>query len=304
MTDWQLKTPVALIIFNRPETTARVFNAIRQARPPTLLIIADGPRQKWPGDSELCRQTREVVAKVDWPCELLFNFAEENMGCMRRVSSGLNWVFDIVEEAIVLEDDCLPHPTFFRFCQELLERYRHDQRIAQISGVNFQISQRFPSYSYYFSRYNHVWGWASWRRAWQSNDNEMTLWPEFRDCNWLYSFLGARKEAAYWEKLLTMVYEGEIDSWACRWTLSCWKENMLTILPSKNLVSNIGFGPDATHTNVESEFSNLPSHEMVFPLQHPTIILPDKKADAYTASRMFRERGVIARLVHLIPGCK
>jgi hypothetical protein len=302
MNNWQLKTPVAFFIFNRPETTELVFSAIRQAQPSQLLVVADGPRSDRPGEDILCQRTRELVVKVDWPCELLLNFADENMGCMRRVSSGLDWVFNVVEEAIILEDDCLPHLHFFRFCEELLGRFRHDQRIAQISGVNFQRCLNKTGYSYYFSRYNHVWGWASWRRAWKSNDNEMTFWPEFCDGNWLQSFLGNKNEAAYWNKVLGMVYDGSIDSWACRWTLSCWREGMLTILPSVNLVSNIGFGPSATHTTTICEFSNIPVQEMSFPLKHPNIMLTDKKADEHTARKMFGDKGFFTKLLQLIFG--
>lgn len=303
MNDWRVKTAVAMFIFNRPNTSVRVFEAIRQARPSRLLIVADGPRLNRNGEVELCRQTRKIFENIDWPCEVLTNYSQENLGCMRRVSSGLDWVFDTVEEAIILEDDCLPHPTFFRFCDELIERFRDDHRIAQISGANFQRNRNYGGYSYYFSRYNHVWGWASWRRAWKSNDNEMTLWPEFRDGNWLYNFLGSRNEAAYWEKVLNMVYKGQIDTWDCRWTLSCWRENRLTVLPSANLVSNIGFGPDATHTTVECEFANIPVRKMEFPLKHPVIILPDKKADEFTARIMFREQGFFAKFLRLVAGC-
>ncbi|HAX96826.1 MAG TPA: hemolytic protein HlpA-like protein [Prolixibacteraceae bacterium] len=301
--DWHLKTAVALFVFNRPETSELVFSAVRQAQPPQLFVVADGPRRSRPGEEILCQQTRDLLQKVDWPCELRLNFADENMGCMRRVSSGLDWVFSIVEEAIILEDDCLPHPDFFRFTEELLGRFRDDQRIAHIGGVNFQRGQNRSKYSYYFSRYNHCWGWASWRRAWKSNDNEMTFWPEFRDGNWLESFLGSESEAAYWQKILDMVYDGRIDSWACRWTLSCWREGMISILPSVNLVSNVGFGPTATHTSTTNEFSNIPVQEISFPLKHPVVRLPDKNADEYTARRMFREKSYFEKLIRLLFGC-
>src|SRR5665648_587346 len=168
MSNFQLKTPVAFIIFNRPETTRRVFAEIAKARPTKLLVIADGPRATHPDDAEKCAVVRAIIDGVDWDCEVLKNYSDVNLGCKRRVSSGLDWVFDTVEEAIILEDDCLPHPTFFRFCEEMLAKYRDDKRIAMISGDNFQFGKKRTEYSYYFSRYTHIWGWASWRRAWDN----------------------------------------------------------------------------------------------------------------------------------------
>ena len=174
MAGWEFRTPVAMLIFNRPETTARVFERVREARPPKLLVVADGPRADRPGEAGRCREARAVVEAVDWPCELMTDYSEANLGCGERISSGLDWVFDSVEEAIVLEDDCLPHPSFFRFCEELLKRYRAEERVMHVSGDNFQsagraggavgrllrLAGRSWSPSYYFSRYAHVWGWA------------------------------------------------------------------------------------------------------------------------------------------------
>src|SRR5262245_27851901 len=134
----QINTPLAFLVFRRPQTTARVWEAIRQARPKTLLIVADGPRATHTGETELCAQVRAICDRVDWPCEVLRNYAETNLGCRQRVSSGLDWVFQTVEEAIILEDDCLPHPTLFSYCQELLERYRYDERVMLISGANVE----------------------------------------------------------------------------------------------------------------------------------------------------------------------
>src|SRR5512139_3287315 len=176
MSDWQLKTPVAFIIFNRPDTAERVFAEIAKARPPKLLVVADGPRANRSGEAEKCAATRAIIDRVDWDCEVLTNFSDTNLGCKNRVSSGIDWVFEQVPEAIILEDDCLPHPTFFRFCEELLERYRDDERIGMISGDNFQLGQKRTDASYYFSRYNHIWGWASWRRAWRHYDREASAW--------------------------------------------------------------------------------------------------------------------------------
>src|SRR5712691_1210425 len=187
-----LRTPVVLIVFNRPEITAQSFAAIRAARPTQLFIIADGPRPNVSGDEEKCAATRAVVEKVDWPCQILRKFAESNLGLRRNVSEGLDWVFRQTEEAIILEDDCLPDPTFFPFCDAMLERYRDDGRIGMISGTNPSAHLAPPDgESYFFSRYYYIWGWATWRRAWQLYDREMTAWPAMRRSGWLKAKVGS-----------------------------------------------------------------------------------------------------------------
>jgi hypothetical protein len=288
MTDFQLTTPVAFLIFNRPDTTARVFEAIRQAKPPQLLVVADGPRPDRADDIEKCKAARAIIEGVDWDCEVLTNYSDLNLGCKNRVSSGLDWVFDTVEQAIILEDDCLPHPSFFRFCQDLLDYYRNDQRIMAISGDNFQFGRKRTGYSYYFSCYNHIWGWASWRRAWQYYDVKMKLWQEIRDGNWLESILGKTQAVKYWRKIFQTYYDGKIDTWDYPWTFACWIQNGLTILPNVNLVSNIGFGEDATHTSSsKSRLANLGVQEMNFPLKCPPFLIRNEGADNYTQKNIF-----------------
>jgi len=291
-----VQTPVALIIFNRPDTTAKVFAEIRRARPSKLFVIADAPRANRPSDVEKCVAARSIVESVDWKCEVLTNYAEQNLGCQKRISSGLNWVFSQSEQAIVLEDDCVPHLSFFRFCEELLSRYQDDQRVMHIAGTNYQFGQqRFP-YSYYFSRYNHCTGWATWRRAWEHFDLDMKLWPEFRDRGLLSDLFSDARAEAYWRRSFQLVYEKRIDSWAYCWTLACWARSGLTILPNVNLICNIGFDADGSHTkNRRSRFGNIPLEEMTFPLQHPPFVIRDDKADRYTQNNNFK-RSLIARI--------
>jgi hypothetical protein len=288
MADFQLTTPVAFLIFNRPDTTARVFEAIRQAKPPKLLVVADGPRPDRPDDVEKCKAARAIIDKVDWDCAVLKNYSEVNLGCGKRPATGITWVFEQVEEAIIFEDDCLPHPTFFRFCEELLNYYRHDERIMVISGNNFQFGRSRTNYSYYFSRYNHIWGWASWRRAWKYFDYDLKLWPKIKNENWLTSILEDKTAVKYWTKNFQRTYEGEPTVWDYRWTFACWIQNGLTILPSVNLVSNIGFGEGATHTSSsKSKVANLPVEEMIFPLKHPPFLLRHVEADDFTHNNIF-----------------
>ncbi len=288
-----MKTPVVFLVFNRPDTTQRVFETIRQARPPKLLVVADGPRPDHPDDPEKCAAVRAIIDTVDWDCEVLKNYSETNLGCKTRVSSGLDWVFEEVAEAIILEDDCLPDLTFFPFCEELLDRYRDDKRIMVISGDNFQFGRKRTEYSYYFSIYNHCWGWATWRRAWQYYDVEMKLWGEIKNGNWLYDILQDYWAVKYWSQQFEKTYQLKINSWAYRWTLSCWLQSGLTILPNTNLVSNIGFDLESTHTrNKSSLYSNLQTKSLQFPLTHPLFIICDKKADAFTQRKKF---GMLAR---------
>lgn len=282
-----MKTPVAFLIFNRSDTTQKVFEAIRQAKPPRLLVVADGPRPDRPYEVEKCAAARAVIDHVDWDCQVLTNFSDMNLGCRNRVSSGLDWVFDTVEEAIILEDDCLPHPTFFRFCEELLERYRNDERIMAISGDNFQFDRKRTDYSYYFSRYNHCWGWASWRRAWQHNDVEMNHWPDVRDSSLLLNLLSDSRTIDCWHKIFQDVYNGHVNTWCYQWTFACWLQNGLSILPSTNLVANIGFSGEATHTVGKNIFANMPVKAMSFPLQHPQCKVRNHQADAFTQEWMF-----------------
>lgn len=282
MPDWELNKPVAFIIFNRPDTTRKVFEAIRRARPPALLVVADGSRPDRPGEGELCAAARAVIEGVDWPCKVMKNYSDTNLGCKRRVSSGLDWVFDTVEEAIIVEDDCLPHPTFFRFCEELLERYRDDERVAMISGDNFQFGKRRTEYSYYFSIYPHIWGWASWRRTWNLYDVGMHTWPEIRDGGWLADIFSDGGTARYWSDIFERTYQNEIDTWDHQLTFSLCSRRSLIILPNINLVANIGFGAGASHTSGASFVANLPVDPMVFPLRHPPFMARDTVADRFT----------------------
>jgi hypothetical protein len=300
-----IQTPVVFIIFNRPEPTARVFEAIRQARPARLFVAADGPRPDRPGEAERCAATRAIIERVDWDCEVLTRYSEQNLGCKQSVSSGLNWVFDQVETAIILEDDCLPDPSFFRYCQELLHHYRDDTRIMTIAGDNtplgFQQTRQLQA-SYFFSIYPRIWGWATWRRAWQLYDIHMTHWLEVQRDRWLQDILHQEEAIPVWKKTLQANYDGA-DTWACRWLLTQWLQSGLTIIPQYNLISNIGFDLNASNTmDLDNPRANAPRHSLTFPLVHPAFVIADRQADAFTqiqvygAGRLTRVRRKISRL--------
>lgn len=283
----QLDTPVALILFRRPEATAQSFAAIAEARPRRLFLIADGPRPDRPDDGPAVAAARAVVEQISWPCEVTRLYAERNMGLRARVESGLNAVFAAVERAIILEDDCVPDPSFFPYCEELLARYADDPRVMAISGDSFQPRPPTP-FSYYFSRYPHCWGWATWRRAWALYDGAMADWPALRDGLWLRELLGERRAAARWRAVFDQVYAARLDTWALRWIYSCWRQGGLTALPAVNLVTNIGHGPQGTHTTTEDGIlANLPTGSLALPLRHPPAVEQHHAADAYTQRLLF-----------------
>jgi hypothetical protein len=282
-----INAAVALLIFNRPDKIKKILDVLRQVKPEKLLVIADGPRNHNLNDAKKCAETRALIEKIDWDCHILKNYSESNMGCARRVLTGLDWVFEQVEEAIILEDDCIPELSFFRFCNELLERYKDDERIMSISGQNVQFGRNRTQWDYYFSRYNHCWGWATWKRAWQHFDYGMTLWPRVRDSGVLEDILQDPHYAKSWAHTFQLVYENRLDSWAFRWTFACWMQSGLSILPNVNLVSNIGFGDDATHTAEKSIFLGQSTEILRFPLSHPPILVRNSKADDFTQKTLF-----------------
>ena len=286
-----LQTAVLFLVFNRPDTTAQVFEAIRQAKPPRLYVAADGPREGREGEAERVARVREIATAVDWPCQVKTLFREENLGCKYAVSGGITWFFENEEQGIILEDDCLPHPDFFGFCETLLERYASDERVWVITGDNFQIGQKRGEGAYYFSRYNHVWGWASWRRAWQKADMDIKFWPEWKHSAAWQATMPDKVERKYWSKIFDRMYRAEIDTWDYPWTASVWFHGGLTATPNVNLVSNIGFGPDSTHTanpnDPNANRKTMPLEEII----HPSDVKRDKQADLFTFNQHYGGRG-------------
>lgn len=283
-----MNTPVVLLVFNRPDHTEQVFDRIRQAKPSKLFIVADAPRPNRPGEAQRCEAVKAILDRVDWDCTVYKNYAETHLGCKQRISSGLHWVFEQVEDAIILEDDCLPDLSFFSFCESLLDRYRHDSRVMMISGNNFQFDRPRSTYDYYFSRYTLIWGWATWRRAWQKFDGTMQHWKHLRDHHWLDSFLDDARSVRYWTGLFDSVEQGEFDTWDVAWTYSCWTQNGLSIVPSHNLVSNIGFDPFANNTiDISSRFNHTPTQPIQLPLRHPPLMIRNANADRYSQRTQF-----------------
>lgn len=280
--------PVAFIIFNRPDVTLRTFSEIAKIKPAKLLVIGDGPRSSIPEEKKKVLDTRAILAQVDWDCEVLTNFSEENLGCKKRVSSGLDWVFGLVDEAIILEDDCLPAPSFFQFCQEMLDKYRDHAEVGMISGANFQRGIARGDGDYYFSKYAHIWGWATWSNRWRNiYDVDMRVWPTFKSSKDFLEVTSGLSNKRYWERIFEKVYRGQINTWDYQWLFANWLHKRISIIPNANLISNIGFGQGATHTMVENELSNLPAQEISFPLKHPDSVEVNILADQFTEQYYF-----------------
>ena len=281
------RSAVLFLIFNRPDTTTLVFEQIRAARPPRLYVAADAPRPSKPGEKDLCDQTRAIATKVDWPCEVKTLFREKNLGCKEAVAGAVTWFFSNEPEGIVLEDDCLPSPEFFSFCDAMLERYRDDGRVRHITGSNLQHGQKRGDASYYFSRISHVWGWAGWRRVWNDYDKELKnyrprdvekfLKPMFRD----------PLIAQNWGDMAEQIRRHKVNTWDYQLGVINLMKNGVAIIPAKNLISNIGFRADGTHTLDTTNINASLPIEPLGPLTHPTEVAADQDADFYTLNRDF-----------------
>lgn len=291
-----LDTPVLFLIFNRPDTTKKVFDAIRLAAPSKLYIAADGPRETKPSDIENCRETRNILNEINWTCEVHTLFREKNLGCRVAVSSAIDWFFENEEEGIILEDDCLPDQSFFWFCSELLNKYRNNTQIMHIGGSNFQFGRTRGEASYYFSRLAHIWGWASWRRAWKYYDVNMESFPEFLTQNKISTVFANRAVQQEWIKSLTKIYKGA-NTWDYQWAYTIIMNNGYCIIPNENLVSNIGFGAESTThaTDENDKLANIKSLT-ISNLIHPAEIKIDIEADNFTGIEVFSPQPLLTKI--------
>lgn len=297
---YKIKSPVLLMIFNRPDTTELVFEQIRKGKPDRLYIAADGARDNKQGERELCQQTRELF-KIDWECEVKTLFRENNLGCKLAVSGGIKWFFENEEEGIVLEDDCLPNEDFFRFCDSLLEKYRLDSRIRHISGSKLT-SKTFGADTYYFSKLTNVWGWASWRRAWLHYDENLELLDDFINQDLLKYVYTKNTVRKYLINAFTMTRNNYINTWDYQYAfLNIWN-NGLSICPNYNMICNIGFNERGTHTNeVNHKLANLPL-ESIGEIAHPKFFVPLIDADysIFEMDRISLVMKVRKKLKHLV----
>jgi hypothetical protein len=291
-----MNTPLLLIAWRRPHTLRQVIDAIRPLAPTRLFVACDGPNPERPGEAEKVNATRAVIEhEIDWPCQIERLYSDLNQGCRLGVSRAITWFFEQVEEGIILEDDCVPHPDFFPYCTTLLERYRHDMRVWSICGSNFQLGNKRGNASYYFSIHGDSWGWASWRRAWKHYPEAEDQWFSFRDSERFNDVFVIPHEREYWSEILNLLFiEGRPSAWDFQWWLTSWMNNGLHTWPNSSLISNTGFDSEGTHTFDDNDFASLPLEELGN-LRHPEFVVPCRSADEFS---FFYRRGGLAWMKH------
>lgn len=289
MDQFKVQNPILLICFNRPGTTVEVLRAVSEARPNQLYVFCDGPREGNAEDNANVSAVRALFSSIDWDCQLNTLFLDRNLGCGKGVSTAIEWFFDNAERGIILEDDCVPNIDFFKFCDFALEKYNDDDRVFAITGQNFLDAEIGPG-SYYFSRYCHVWGWATWRRAWDHYDYHCSDWPDWKNTPRWKDLWPKRHQRHYWEKIFDLNYRKHFDTWDYAWFWACLKNRAYTVTPNVNLVSNIGFGSNATHTKTfDPRFGNRATSEIEKLVLVDDVEVSDL-ADDHTFERCFQSR--------------
>lgn len=279
--------PVLIVGFNRPECLQEVFERVREIKPRDLFLALDFPRVG-KSDEEGYEKCKHIFEGVNWECNLHRNYAPKNMGCRDRMTSAISWAFESVDRLVILEDDCVPELTFFRFCGELLEKYKDDTRVGMIAGCDehFHVKElELNGESYYFDRFSSIWGWATWKRVWDIHDVNISYWPEFRKrFGLMYGYY--RDKRAVKDRMLytDLLYKKEAGAWAGCWATHLYKENMLCVHPAVNLISNNGCGGSSRSDKKrlhwwQSRGTTLwvrrPTEPMIFPLKHPITFLPN-----------------------------
>ena len=286
-------TPILIIFWRRADAVAKVIESLRPLAPSRLFLACDGPRQGDGDEHSKVQQARSLVDQlIDWPCSIEKRFSELNQGCKYGPANAIGWFFSHVEAGIILEDDCLPHPSFFPYCQSLLSHYRHDTRVWQISGNNFVEEQTPTESSYFFSGYTTTWGWATWRRCWQAYDMDMKLWPQIRGSGQLANAFRNQDELEYWTRIWDKLTEENYPiTWDYQWNFTCFANGGLSAIPRYNLVSNIGFGEGATHClNEDDPRAELKSRDLSG-LTHPLLVLRDWGHDRAIFENVYTNNG-------------
>ncbi len=283
-----METPILFIIFNRQETSLKVFESIKTIKPKSLYIASDGPRNNILNEKEIVLSLRDkIIKKINWECNVSTRFLNTNIGMKKAVPGAIKWLFEKEEKGIILEDDCLPDPSFFIFCEEMLEKYKDNEKIMHISGNFFQ-NKPIGSADYYFSKIPHIWGWATWKRAWEKYDITMTNYSEFLKSKKIENYFKNERCSTAWKHLFDQVYYEKSQTWDFQWTYILFKNDGLAITPNKNLVTNIGFGEMAENCKDEkNKFANLKTEDLLFPLKHSEKIIPDINADIFTTKDHF-----------------
>ncbi|MBB6127041.1 nucleotide-diphospho-sugar transferase [Mucilaginibacter lappiensis] len=291
--------PILLLTFNRLDTTVRVFEKIKQLKPKYLFIASDGPRSDKPGEAQKVEAVKNYIfSQIDWDCEIKTLFRKKNLGCGRAVSEAITWFFESVDKGIILEDDCLPHPDFFTFCKEALDYYDNDARVLSVSGTNLQGGVQRGDGSYYFSNYGGIWGWATWARVWKNYDFEMKNLDSFLETGSLRKIFSDRKQQRFWTEILKRAKH--IDTWDYQWHQMTWTYGGIHIVPNFNLIENIGFSNDGTHTANKpywyDRLTNLNAKVQLKNIVHPEYIGINTKADDFLFEKCYKPISLYTRV--------
>jgi len=284
-----MRLPVLLLTFNRPNETEMMIKKLSFMKPTKLYISQDGPRKNHQLDEDLCSEVKKVFKTINWDCEVFYKINDNNLGCRETVSKAINWFFSNEEKGIILEDDCLPSNSFFLFCEKMLDKYENSTEVYVVSGSNFQNNNKIGNADYYFSKYAHCWGWATWKRAWLCYDNSMKFWEKLKKSKHWKNLHPSSLEKKYWERIFDDVKNNRIDSWAYVWLASIWNSKGVTITPNINLVINIGFNKDATNTLYSSNtnFKKLTFQEFKNKISDPQEIKVNNFADNFVFQNHF-----------------
>lgn len=297
---YQVKSPILFLIFNRPKETQILFDAIKEVKPEKLYIAADGPRNNGKDDTA-CQEVKKIVSLIDWECEVKTLYREKNLGCKVAVSEAITWFFGNEEEGIILEDDCLPSSDFFRFCDELLEKYREDDHVGHICGTNLLDDKRGDG-DYYYSKLPMIWGWASWRRVWSKYDITMSNFQEFRKNDSLNKITDNRYIKNHLYNTFSLTYKGEINTWDYQYFYSITVNDIVSIMPNYNMITNIGFNENGTHTFDEGSSSANRKHlQLPSVIKSPTIFKIDRVADTDVLAKDLPNQ--IGRIVIFMKSC-
>jgi hypothetical protein len=272
-----MKTPILFLIYNRANLTKISFEKIREIKPEKLYIAADGPKENDTVDLKKCMGARDIVKNIDWKCDIKILFRNKNLGCKYGVSSAIDWFFDNVDEGIILEDDCIPNESFFNFCETILNKYRENENIMHISGSTNKISENLVE-SYYFSHIAYIWGWATWKRAWKKYEVDPVLTK--------LNVYESRKIDKFWQSLFTKIMHEKVDTWDAQWLYAIMKNRGLCVTPTINMIENIGFGENATHTTFIPKNINK-SQELKGEIIEPKEIKLYKNIDEFVTQKYY-----------------
>tara|TARA_A100001388_G_scaffold274668_1_gene258691 strand:+ start:226 stop:1173 length:948 start_codon:yes stop_codon:yes gene_type:complete len=295
------KTPILILVYNRSKYLDRLISILRNIKAKNIYVSFDGPKKNQ-FDIIKCNNVKKEIEKINWKCHISKNYLKVNNGCKKGVSKGLKWFFSNVDRGIILEDDCQPNSDFFIFLEWALNKYKKNNKIGGITGNNFLKNKIHIKETYYYSKYAHCWGWATWKRTWLKYDKNIKFWKDFKSSKLWNKYIDNEIEKKYWEKIFNNVKNNSLDSWAYPWMLSIWRNNQMIITPKKNLVLNLGFSLEATHTNSTFHDFNYQSFKLKKPYSSPSEMEINKVADNFVFKNHYKGINYIwpYRIIYLL----